>query len=101
MMRSDSFPLALDESGGGVTLSSIGSRAVVLRGLARERAPELLTAIVAIAAASPFRHMVTPGGWEMSVAITNCGEVGWVTDRSGYRYDPIDPATGRPSPAMS
>ena len=54
----------------------------------------------AIAAVSPFRHMVTPGGWEMSVALTNCGQVGWVTDRSGYRYDPIDPATGRPWPAM-
>jgi alkylated DNA repair protein (DNA oxidative demethylase) len=100
MMRSDSFPLALDESGGGVTLSSIGSRAVVLRGLARERAPELLAAIVAIAAASPFRHMVTPGGWEMSVAITNCGEVGWVTDRTGYRYDAIDPATESSWPRM-
>ena len=100
MMRSDSFPLALDESGGGVTLSSIGSRAVVLRGLARERAPELLAAIVAIAAASPFRHMVTPGGWLMSVALTNCGEVGWVTDRTGYRYDAIDPATESSWPRM-
>lgn len=44
--------------------------------------------------------MVTPGGWKMSVALTNCGQVGWVTDRTGYRYDAIDQATGRPWPAM-
>jgi DNA oxidative demethylase len=100
MMRSDSFPLALDESGGGVTLSSIGSRAVVVRGLGRERAPELFAAIGAIATMSPFRHMVTPGGWEMSVALTNCGEVGWVTDRAGYRYNAIDPETGSSWPRM-
>jgi DNA oxidative demethylase len=100
MMRSDSFPLALDESGGGVTLSSIGSRAVVVRGLGRERAPELFAAIGAIATMSPFRHVVTPGGWEMSVALTNCGEVGWVTDRTGYRYDAIDPATESSWPRM-
>ena len=44
--------------------------------------------------------MVTPGGWTMSVAMTNCGQAGWVTDRTGYRYDAIDPMTGRPWPAM-
>jgi alkylated DNA repair protein (DNA oxidative demethylase) len=44
--------------------------------------------------------MVVPGGWKMSVALTNCGEVGWVTDRTGYRYDAIDPETGRPWPPM-
>lgn len=71
-----------------------------MRGFARECAAELLAAIGAIAAVSPFRHMVTPGGREMSVALTNCGNVGWITDRSGYRYDAIDPATGRPWPAM-
>jgi alkylated DNA repair protein (DNA oxidative demethylase) len=100
MMRFDCPPLALVESGGGVTRVSIASQAVVLRGLARERAPELLAAIAAIAAASPFRHMVTPGGWLMSVALTNCGEVGWVTDRTGYRYDAIDPATESSWPRM-
>ena len=74
--------------------------AVLLRGLARERAPELVAGIGLIAAVSPFRRMVTPGGWEMSVALTNCGQVGWITDRTGYRYDEIDPETGRSWPAM-
>lgn len=92
--------LALDESQRDAACVALGARAFVLRDFARERAPELITSIAAIAAVSPFRHMVTPGGWEMSVALTNCGEAGWVTDRSGYRYDPIDPATGRPWPAM-
>ena len=61
---------------------------------------ELLAAINEIAAAAPFRHMLTPGGQRMSVAMTNCGEVGWVTDRKGYRYDRIDPETGRPWPSL-
>lgn len=60
----------------------------------------LLDAIGQIAAAAPFRHMVTPGGQRMSVAMTNCGQVGWVTDRKGYRYDPLDPESGRPWPAL-
>ena len=60
----------------------------------------LLTALGDIAAQSPFRHMVTPGGYTMSVAMTNCGAAGWVTDRTGYRYDHNDPETGRPWPAM-
>jgi alkylated DNA repair protein (DNA oxidative demethylase) len=60
----------------------------------------LLAAIEEIAAAAPFRHMLTPGGQRMSVAMTNCGEVGWVTDRKGYRYDRIDPETGRPWPPL-
>jgi alkylated DNA repair protein (DNA oxidative demethylase) len=101
MMRFESFPLPLDESRGYFTRLGIGSRALLLRGFAGERAPELVAAIGVIAAASPFRHMVTPGGWEMSVAQTNCGEVGWVTDRTGYRYDAIDPETGSPWPEMS
>jgi alkylated DNA repair protein (DNA oxidative demethylase) len=71
---------------------------VLLRGFAD--APALLTLIEAIAAVSPFRHLVTPGGHTMSVAMTNCGPLGWVSDRSGYRYDPIDPRTGAPWPSM-
>ena len=74
--------------------------AVLLRGFALDGDDALLAAIHAIAATSPFRNMVTPGGFVMSVAMTNCGAVGWVTDRSGYRYDAIDPGTGRPWPAM-
>ena len=60
----------------------------------------LLNAIEGVVAQSPFRRMVTPGGFQMSVAMTNCGRVGWVTDRTGYRYDPHDPETGAPWPAM-
>lgn len=99
-MPPDPHALPLDEPLGGVGRVELGARAALLRGLARERAPELVAAIRAIDAVSPFRRMVTPGGWEMSVAMTNCGKAGWVTDRSGYRYDAIDPATGSPWPAL-
>ena len=74
--------------------------AVLLRGYALPHETELLAAIEAVAAAAPFRHMVTPGGFTMSVAMTTCGTAGWVTDRKGYRYSPIDPVSGRPWPAM-
>ena len=74
--------------------------AVLLRGFASPRAGELLRAIEAVAAAAPFRNMVTPGGHRMSVAMTNCGAFGWVTDAAGYRYEDRDPASGRPWPAL-
>jgi alkylated DNA repair protein (DNA oxidative demethylase) len=60
----------------------------------------LLDAVAAVALCAPFRRMRTPGGREMSVAMTNCGTAGWVTDRRGYRYEPCDPASGAPWPAM-
>src|SRR5215208_5681781 len=74
--------------------------AVLLRGFASEEAAELIRQIERIAETAPFRHLVVPGGHTMSVGMTNCGRVGWVSDRSGYRYDPIDPDTGRPWPDM-
>jgi alkylated DNA repair protein (DNA oxidative demethylase) len=74
--------------------------AVLLRGFARPLEGELIAALRAIAEQAPFRHMVTPGGHQMSVAMTNCGSVGWVTDRTGYRYDSADPASRKPWPAM-
>ena len=74
--------------------------AVLLRGFATAAAPALLAEVARIAEAAPFRHLVVPGGHTMSVAMTNCGRVGWVSDRSGYRYDPLDPASGVPWPAM-
>jgi len=74
--------------------------AVLLRGFARSFESELIADLRAIVAQAPFRHMVTPGGHQMSVAMTNCGNVGWVTDRSGYRYDADDPEAGKPWPAM-
>jgi alkylated DNA repair protein (DNA oxidative demethylase) len=79
---------------------ALAEGAVLLRGLACDQAEALIGAVEEIARAAPFRHMVTPGGFSMSVAMTNCGQAGWVTDRSGYRYDPCDPETGRPWPAM-
>lgn len=78
----------------------LSPQAFLFRGFARERAGALISAIEALSCASPFRHMVTPGGWPMSVALTNCGSAGWVTDRTGYRYDEIDPQTGRRWPPM-
>src|SRR5215203_557870 len=74
--------------------------AVLLREFARSVEAELIADINAIAAQAPFRHMVTPGGHSMSVAMTNCGDAGWVTDRSGYRYDGFDPESRSPWPAM-
>ena len=61
---------------------------------------DILAALSDVTAQAPFRHMTTPWGAVMSVAMTNCGEAGWLTDRAGYRYDRIDPETGRPWPAM-
>lgn len=74
--------------------------AMLLRGSALPYEEHLLAALDEIKAQSPFRHMVTPGGFTMSVAMTNCGTAGWVTDRTGYRYDRNDPETGRPWPSM-
>jgi len=74
--------------------------AVLLRGLAKPVEAELMADLREIVGQAPFRHMLTPGGHRMSVAMTNCGSVGWVTDRSGYRYDANDPETGKPWPAM-
>jgi alkylated DNA repair protein (DNA oxidative demethylase) len=74
--------------------------AFVLRAFALDEAPALLDAIQAVAQAAPFRHMTTTRGLRMSVAMTNCGDAGWLSDRSGYRYDAIDPATNRPWPPM-
>ena len=73
---------------------------MLLRGFARPYESALISAIDAIAAQAPFRHMVTPGGHQMSVAMTNCGSRGWVTDRRGYRYDANDPEAAKPWPAM-
>jgi DNA oxidative demethylase len=78
----------------------IADGAVLLRGYVTPIESELIEAVRAIAAQSPFRRMTTPGGHLMSVAMTNCGERGWITDHTGYRYDPIDPRTSAPWPAM-
>lgn len=74
--------------------------AVVLRGFALQDETKILAALENILTESPLRHMVTPGGFRMSVAMSNCGTYGWVTDRSGYRYDSMDPENGNAWPAM-
>ncbi len=74
--------------------------AVLLHGFATADAPALAEEVARIAEEAPFRHLVTPGGYRMSVAMTNCGRVGWVSDRTGYRYDAMDPDTGTAWPAM-
>ena len=78
----------------------MAERAVLLRGFTAAIEADLIAALRDIVAQAPFRHMVTPGGHTMSVAMTNCGSKGWVTDRRGYRYDGADPESGKPWPAM-
>jgi alkylated DNA repair protein (DNA oxidative demethylase) len=79
---------------------SLAEGAILLRGFAAVRAPLLVEEVRRISEAAAFRHLVTPGGYSMSVAMTNCGRVGWVSDRTGYRYDPVDPENGRTWPPM-
>ncbi|WP_050467187.1 DNA oxidative demethylase AlkB [Herbaspirillum chlorophenolicum] len=74
--------------------------AVLLRGFASGEVRELMQAIDAVIALAPLRHMQTPGGFRMSVAMSNCGQYGWVTDRRGYRYQHEDPLSGHPWPGM-
>jgi DNA oxidative demethylase len=83
----------------GPATGQIGPGAALLRNFAQAEAPGLIAAIAAIAKEAPFRNMTTPGGYRMSVAMTNCG-VGWIADRGGYRYAAEDPATGRAWPRL-
>ncbi|CAB3718179.1 Alpha-ketoglutarate-dependent dioxygenase AlkB [Achromobacter animicus] len=79
---------------------TIGPQSVVLRGFALPTVDALLAGVDDVTAQAPFRHMETPGGYTMSVALTNCGDLGWTTDARGYRYSRIDPVSGQPWPAM-
>ncbi|WP_422630856.1 DNA oxidative demethylase AlkB [Pseudomonas rhizophila] len=105
MMRSDDTPITLDlfadetPTTPGLT-EQIGEQAFVLRGFALPWLERLLPALEAVLLAAPFRQMVTPGGFTMSVALSSCGALGWTTDRSGYRYTAHDPQTGAPWPDM-
>lgn len=78
----------------------LGPGAVLLRGFALREETALLSGIDEVVAKAPFRHMITPGGYRMSVAMSNCGRLGWVSDKSGYRYDALDPLSGEPWPPM-
>ena len=81
-------------------LQTLAPGAVLLRAFAREADATLMQALESVTAQAPFRHLVTPGGHTMSVAMSNCGTFGWVSDRNGYRYDRMDPLTGQTWPAM-
>jgi DNA oxidative demethylase len=81
-------------------LETIVEGAYLLRGAALPFERDVLVALDDVAARSPFRHMVTPGGFVRSVAMTNCGAAGWITDHSRYRYDVVDPESGEPWPPM-
>lgn len=94
-MTDDLFP----PPPGGERLA-IGSQAFVLRGLCLARTETLLAALEDVTRQAPWRNMVTPGGFTMSVAMSNCGQLGWTTDRRGYRYTREDPLTGQPWPPM-
>ncbi len=79
---------------------SIAPAATLLRGFALPDLESWLPLLDRIEAAAPFRHMHTPGGHRMSVAMTCCGRLGWITDRHGYRYTELDPLSGQPWPAI-
>lgn len=78
----------------------LGPGAVLLGSGALSDAAALLDALHAALRVSPLRHMVVRNGRRMSVGMSNAGSVGWVADRGGYRYAPLDPDTGRSWPAM-
>lgn len=84
----------------GTKEKQLAPGAVLLPGFALPVETELLAGLEGVIARAPFRHMVTPGGYRMSVGMTNCGSLGWVTDRSGYRYDAVDPESGKQWPPM-
>jgi alkylated DNA repair protein (DNA oxidative demethylase) len=94
----NTLPLFGDEAPGG--REQLGPHAWVLRGFALPCADALCHAVSDIERQSPWRHMLTPGGFTMSVAMTNCGALGWTSDRRGYRYSQLDPAKGQPWPPM-
>jgi alkylated DNA repair protein (DNA oxidative demethylase) len=74
--------------------------AAILRAYVEKDAAALLEAVGQVVALAPFRHMITPGGYRMSVSMTNCGPLGWVSNPRGYRYDPVDPLSDKTWPPM-
>ena len=96
MITTDLFPA----SHANAPDEPLGESALVLRGYALGDQVALLQAIDRVVALAPFRHLVTPGGQRMSVAMSNAGALGWVSDRRGYRYEASDPDSGKPWPPM-
>ncbi|HWT17778.1 MAG TPA: alpha-ketoglutarate-dependent dioxygenase AlkB, partial [Variovorax sp.] len=99
-MTFDLFSDALEDAALPRGKEAIGPGAFVLRGFALPCVDELLSGLHEVEQRAAFRHLVTPGGFTMSVAMTNCGRLGWISDRRGYRYGEHDPETGLPWPAM-
>ena len=95
-----SLDLLADAGGTNTWREQLGPGAVVLRGFALSDAEAMLGEITQIVTQAPFRHMVTPGSFRMSVAMSNCGDFGWVTDASGYRYQATDPDSNQAWPAL-
>jgi alkylated DNA repair protein (DNA oxidative demethylase) len=92
--------LGSPDSSASPAIERLGPGAVLLRGFALGDEEALLADLAVAVTAAPFRHMITPGGFRMSVAMTNCGALGWVSDPSGYRYADQDPDSGRPWPPL-
>lgn len=89
-----------DSTSNSALRTPLAEGAAVLHGFALDDAETLLQAVEQVRQQAPFRNLITPGGHTMSVAMTNCGSLGWVSDRKGYRYAPLDPQTGQPWPAL-
>ena len=85
---------------GAASRERFAEGAFLMRGFANDASQRLMDELAKIVETAPFRHMVTPGGYRMSVAMTNCGQAGWVSDAQGYRYDASDPVTGLAWPVM-
>jgi alkylated DNA repair protein (DNA oxidative demethylase) len=104
MQRKGTTPATLDlfadDTPQPSTSEQIGPQSFVLRGYALPFVDRLLPALASVLERAPFRNMITPGGHTMSVALSSCGQFGWTTDRSGYRYTRIDPQTGQQWPQM-
>ncbi len=94
------FDLFADDQDVHPSRQELASGAYLLRGFALEQAPALMQEIEQVLARAPLRHLITPGGLKMSVAMSNCGQVGWHADTDGYRYQSIDPLSGLTWPAM-
>lgn len=99
-MSSDLFAyVPIPHPGHGETETPVEG-ATILRGFVLAAAPQLIAAVETIVTRAPLRRMITPGGHTMSVSMSNCGRLGWISDRAGYRYTSQDPQTGAPWPAM-
>ena len=93
-------PLFDNETPPALPKDVLGAGTAVLAGFVLDREEQLLVSLKLVVGQSPFRNMITPGGFRMSVAMSNCGPLGWVTDRTRYRYSGIDPETNSSWPEM-